>query len=184
VHESDRFRHHPRGHASEDASGADALDGGARRVVMANGTRRTPFAVHWTVPYRRRRSSVDRHFISIEELSDADLESCYRLRARRSTTRALKVRASLSSSKRPSLRTRASVCAQLGGFATSSATRRSSRLAGNRAEDVARTMTSVRIRPLRVRTTPVRPMRRADLDRMSRINLLRTVPTRPAVADS
>ena len=67
----------------------DALDSGAQRIVMANGTR--PHALRDALTSSIPTTEVvrvTRHFITIEQQSTSDLDSIYELAcSRRSTTR-------------------------------------------------------------------------------------------------
>ena len=132
---------------------------------------------------------MSKHFISIEELSDADLDSVYRLARAPIDDVALKGQGVALVFEHPSLRTRASSSSavhELGGFATFFSDEEIGLDSRESAEDVARTLGEMyAIAALRVRNHAVfERMRRATRDRMSLINLLSDCahPTQ-AVAD-
>jgi ornithine carbamoyltransferase len=132
---------------------------------------------------------VSKHFISIEELSDEDLDSVYRLARAPIDDEVLKGQGVALVFERPSLRTRASSSSavhELGGFTTFFSDEEIGLDSRESAEDVGRTLSEMyAITALRVRNHAVfERMRRATRDRMSLINLLSDCahPTQ-AVAD-
>lgn len=132
---------------------------------------------------------MTKHFISIEELSERDLKSIYRLARAPIDDETLKGQGVALVFERPSLRTRASSSSavhELGGFATFFSDEEIGLDSRESAEDVARTLNEMySIAALRVRNHAVfERMCQATNDRMSLINLLSNAahPTQ-AVAD-
>jgi ornithine carbamoyltransferase len=132
---------------------------------------------------------VTRHFMTIEQQSDADLDDVYRLATTAFNDETLKGQGVALVFERPSLRTRASSSTavhELGGFATFFSDDEIGLDRRESAEDVGRTLNEMyAIAALRVRNHDVfARIARATGDRMSLINLLSDVahPTQ-AVAD-
>jgi ornithine carbamoyltransferase len=132
---------------------------------------------------------VTRHFLTIEQQGDADLEAIYELSRSPFDDETLKGQGVALLFERPSLRTRASSSAavhELGGYATFFSDEEVGLDSRECAEDVGRTLAEMyAIAGLRVRNHAIfERMRAATNDRMSLINLLSGVahPTQ-AVAD-
>jgi ornithine carbamoyltransferase len=130
-----------------------------------------------------------RHFMTIEQQSDADLDSIYELATSPFDDETLKGQGVALVFERPSLRTRASSSAavhELGGYATFFSDEEIGLDGRECAEDVGRTLAEMyAIAGLRVRSHAVfERMRAATNDRMALINLLSGAahPTQ-AVAD-
>ncbi|HEY5093140.1 MAG TPA: hypothetical protein VII60_07720 [Acidimicrobiales bacterium] len=132
---------------------------------------------------------MTRHFITIEQSSDVDLDSIYALARSPFDDETLKGQGVALVFERPSLRTRASSSVavhELGGFATFFSDEEVGMDSRECAEDIARTLAEMfAIAGLRVRNHAIfERMRAASMDRMSLINLLSGAahPTQ-AVAD-
>jgi ornithine carbamoyltransferase len=132
---------------------------------------------------------LTRHFLTIEQQSQADLDSIYELSTSPFDDATLKGQGVALLFERPSLRTRASSSAavhELGGYATFFSDDEVGLDSRECAEDVGRTLAEMyAIAGLRVRNHAIfERMRAATNDRMSLINLLSGVahPTQ-AVAD-
>jgi ornithine carbamoyltransferase len=132
---------------------------------------------------------VTRHFMTIEQQSQSDLDSVYELSTSPFDDETLKGQGVALLFERPSLRTRASSSAavhELGGYATFFSDEEIGLDSRECAEDVGRTLAEMyAIAGLRVRNHAIfERMRAATNDRMSLINLLSGVahPTQ-AVAD-
>jgi ornithine carbamoyltransferase len=120
---------------------------------------------------------LTRHFITIDQLSDADLSSIYELARSPFNDETLKGQGVALVFERPSLRTRASSSAavyELGGFATFFNDEEVGMDSRECAEDIGRTLAEMyAIAGLRVRNHAIfERMRAATADRMSLINLL------------
>lgn len=132
---------------------------------------------------------MTRHFITIDQLSDADLESVYRLARSPFNDELMKGQGVALVFERPSLRTRASSSSavhELGGYVTFFSDEEIGLDSRESAEDVSRTLAQMySVAALRVRNHGVfERMRLATAGRMSLINLLSNLahPTQ-AVAD-
>jgi len=132
---------------------------------------------------------MTRHFITIDQLSDADLESIYRLARSPLNDELMKGQGVALVFERPSLRTRASSSSavhELGGYVTFFSDEEIGLDSRESAEDVSRTLAEMySVAALRVRNHGVfERMRLATAERMSLINLLSNLahPTQ-AVAD-
>jgi ornithine carbamoyltransferase len=132
---------------------------------------------------------VTRHFLTIEQQSQSDLDSIYELARSPFDDETLKGQGVALLFERPSLRTRASSSSavfELGGYATFFSDEEIGLDSRECAEDVGRTLAEMyAIAGLRVRNHAIfERMRAATNDRMSLINLLSGVahPTQ-AVAD-
>ncbi len=132
---------------------------------------------------------MTRHFITIDQLSDADLESVYRLARSPFNDEFMKGQGVALVFERPSLRTRASSSSavhELGGYVTFFSDEEIGLDSRESAEDVSRTLAQMySVAALRVRNHGVfERMRLATAGRMSLINLLSNLahPTQ-AVAD-
>lgn len=132
---------------------------------------------------------MTRHFITIEQLSDADLTAIYSLATAALDDETLKGQGVALIFERPSLRTRASSSSavhELGGYATFFSDEELGLDSRESAEDVGRTIVEMyAIAALRVRRHEVfERMREATNERLSLINLLSNAahPTQ-AVAD-
>ena len=132
---------------------------------------------------------MTRHFITIDQLSDADLASIYRLARSPFNDELMKGQGVALVFERPSLRTRASSSSavhELGGYVTFFSDEEIGLDSRESAEDVSRTLAEMySVAALRVRDHGVfERMRLATAGRMSLINLLSNLahPTQ-AVAD-
>lgn len=132
---------------------------------------------------------MTRHLTTIEQLSDSDLHTVYRLATSPYDDETLKGQGVALVFERPSLRTRASSSSavhELGGFTTFFSDEEIGLDARESAEDVGRTLAEMySITAMRVRNHDVfRRIRHATAERMSLINLLSDVahPTQ-AIAD-